>query len=142
MASPDRIAQTLTRHGLRQTAGRRAVLQVLAESPFAMSGSEIEERLEPGMDRITLYRILKSFEENGLIHRVVDTSDVVRYAACSIECSAHAHFDNHVHFKCSTCRHIYCLPQVTVPAVALPARFEVSTRDYLLGGVCRDCQPA
>ncbi|WP_426061734.1 Fur family transcriptional regulator [Hymenobacter sp. B1770] len=142
MSSPDRIAQVLKRHSLRLTTVRRAVLQVVAESAYALSGSEIEQQLPPDTDRITLYRTLKSFEENGLVHRVVDTSDVVRYAACSIECSTHEHFDNHVHFKCTSCQHIYCLNQVTVPAVTLPARFEVSTRDYLLGGVCRECQPA
>jgi Fur family ferric uptake transcriptional regulator len=73
---------------------------------------------------------------------VVDTSEVVRYAACSIECSADVHFDNHVHFKCTSCRHIYCLKQVAIPAVTLPAQFQAITRDYLLGGVCRECQPA
>lgn len=141
MPATDRLSQTLTRHGLRQTAVRRAVLQVLAESRYALSGGEVELQLPPDTDRITLYRTLKSFEESGLIHRVIDTSDVVRYAACSIECSAEAHFDNHVHFKCTNCQHIYCLNQVTIPAVTLPAKFEAVTRDYLLAGVCRECQP-
>lgn len=138
----ERIAQTLTNHALRQTPVRRAVLQVLVESPFALSGSEIEQQLSPSTDRITLYRTLKSFEENGLIHRVIDSTDIIRYAACSIECSAQAHFDNHVHFKCTTCQHIYCLNQVAIPAVTLPDKFEATTRDYLLAGVCRACHPA
>ncbi len=141
MSFPDRISLTLTRHGLRQTAVRQAVLRVVADSPFALSGSEIEQHIVPALDRITLYRTLRSFEESGIIHRVVDTSDVVRYAACSIECSAHEHFDNHVHFKCNLCQHIYCLNQVAVPPVNLPAKFEVKTRDYLLAGVCNQCQP-
>ena len=140
--SAERIAQTLTRHALRQTPVRRAVLQALAESPFALSGSEIEQQLGPSTDRITLYRTLKSFEENGLIHRVIDSTDIIRYAACSIECSAQAHFDNHVHFKCTACQHIYCLNQVAIPAVTLPEKFEAQTRDYLLAGVCRACHPA
>ncbi|MGY3089895.1 Fur family ferric uptake transcriptional regulator [Hymenobacter sp. UYAg731] len=138
----ERIAQTLTNHALRQTPVRRAVLQALAESPFALSGGEIEAQLGPGTDRITLYRTLKSFEENGLIHRVIDSTDIIRYAACSIECSAQAHFDNHVHFKCTACQHIYCLNQVAIPAVTLPDKFEATTRDYLLAGVCRACHPA
>lgn len=142
MFSSDRIAQTLSRHGLRQTPVRKAVLQVLSDSAFALSGGEIEQQLPPDTDRITLYRTLKSFEESGLIHRVIDASDVIRYAACSIECSAQAHFDNHVHFKCTTCQHIYCLNQVAIPAVTLPAKFEAQFRDYLLSGVCRECHPA
>jgi Fur family ferric uptake transcriptional regulator len=141
MASPDRISQTLIRHELRQTPVRRAVLQILLDSSFALSGHEIEQQIGSDVDRITLYRTLKTFEESGLIHRVIDTSDTVRYAACSIECSAHEHFDNHVHFKCTNCQHIYCLNQVAIPAVTLPAKFEAKTRDYLLAGVCRECQP-
>lgn len=142
MPSTDRVAQTLTRHALRQTPVRRAVLHILVDSPFALSGSEIELQLPPNTDRITLYRTLKSFEESGLIHRVIDSSDVIRYAFCSIECSAQAHFDNHVHFKCTACQHIYCLNQVAIPAVTLPDKFQVVSRDYLLAGVCRECQPA
>jgi Fur family ferric uptake transcriptional regulator len=142
MSAPDRIAQLLAHHALRQTPVRQAVLRVLTASSYALSGSEIEQQLGAGTDRITLYRTLKSFEENGLIHRVMDATDVIRYAACSIECSAQAHFDNHVHFKCTSCQHIYCLNQVAIPAVTLPAQFQAQTRDYLLGGVCRECQPA
>jgi Fur family ferric uptake transcriptional regulator len=142
MPSPDRIAQTLSKHGLRQTPVRKAVLQVLSEATYALSGGEIEQLLPPDTDRITLYRTLKSFEESGLIHRVIDASDVIRFAACSIECSAQAHFDNHVHFKCTACQHIFCLNQVAIPAVTLPAKFEAQTRDYLLSGTCRECQPS
>jgi Fur family ferric uptake transcriptional regulator len=142
MPTPDRLNQLLKRHGLRLTPTRRAVLQVIASSPFALSGHEVEQQLGPDTDRITLYRTLKSFEESGLVHRVRDLTDIIRYAACSIECSAQAHFDNHVHFKCTACEHIYCLNQVAIPAVALPDKFEAQSRDYLLAGVCRECQPA
>lgn len=140
MASPDRISQTLTRHKLRHTPVRRAVLRVLSGSQFALSGHEVEQQIGSEVDRITLYRTLKTFEESGLIHRVIDTSDTVRYAACSIECSAQAHFDNHVHFKCTQCQRIYCLTQVAIPPVTLPAGFAADSRDYLLAGMCQTCQ--
>ena len=79
--------------------------------------------------------------QQGLIHRVIDDTDVLRYAACSIECSAGAHFDNHVHFKCSACQHTYCLSQVAIPVVQLPGGFLAERRDFLLSGVCQLCQP-
>ena len=141
MARPDHLAATLARHDLRQTPVRRAVLNVVAASPFALSGTEIEEQIGTDVDRITLYRTLRTFEEKGLVHRVADNTDTIRYAACSIECSAEAHFDNHVHFKCTSCQHIYCLSQVAIPVVTLPARFQATSRDYLLAGTCRECQP-
>ena len=139
--APDRLAQTLLRHGLRQTPVRRAVLAALAGKGYALTGAEIEQEIGTATDRITLYRTLKSFEQQGLIHRVIDDTDVLRYAACSIECSAGAHFDNHVHFKCSTCQHTYCLSQVAIPVVQLPGGFQAERRDFLLSGVCQLCQP-
>ncbi len=140
MPTADRIDELLTHHALRPTPVRRAVLGVMADTPFALSGGEIEQQLAAGTDRVTLYRTLKSFEEQGLLHRVMDGTDIIRYASCSIECSAGAHFDNHVHFRCTVCQRIYCLYQVAVPAVVLPKNFEAHTRDYLLGGVCGTCR--
>ncbi|HET9503448.1 MAG TPA: transcriptional repressor [Hymenobacter sp.] len=139
--APDRLAQTLLRHGLRQTPVRRAVLAALTGKGYALTGAEIEQEIGSEVDRITLYRTLKSFEQQGLIHRVIDDTDVLRYAACSIECSAGSHFDNHVHFKCTTCQHTYCLSQVAIPIVQLPGGFQAERRDFLLSGVCQLCQP-
>jgi Fur family ferric uptake transcriptional regulator len=139
-AAPDRLTQTLLRHGLRQTPVRRAVLAALTGKGYALTGAEIEQEIGADTDRITLYRTLKSFEQQGLIHRVIDDTDVLRYAACSIECSADAHFDNHVHFKCGVCSHTYCLSQVAIPAVQLPGGFQAQRRDFLLSGTCQFCQ--
>jgi Fur family ferric uptake transcriptional regulator len=139
-ASPDALAQTLTRHDLRPTPTRRAVLQAFSGKPYALTGAEIEQELGSGTDRITLYRTLKAFEQQGLLHRVADETDVVRYAACSIECSPGAHFDNHVHFKCEVCHRTYCLSQIAIPGVTLPGRFTAQRRDYLLWGTCGQCQ--
>lgn len=140
-AAPDRLAQTLARHGLRQTPVRRAVLQAVTGKGYALTGAEIEQEIGACTDRITLYRTLKSFEQQGLIHRVIDDTDVLRYAACSIECSPSAHFDNHVHFKCDSCGHTYCLSQVAIPPVQLPGGFQAARKDYLLAGTCLHCQP-
>jgi Fur family ferric uptake transcriptional regulator len=142
MPTAERLAQTLNQHKLRSTPIRRAVLEVMLDTPFALSGHEVEQLLPAGTDRITLYRTLKSLNDRGLIHLVMDGSDTIRYAACSIECSAEAHFDNHVHFKCTACQHIFCLTQVAIPGVSLPNNFEAHARDYLLVGICGTCRTA
>ncbi|AWM32504.1 Fur family transcriptional regulator [Hymenobacter nivis] len=139
---PDRLAHTLVRHGLRETPARRAVLALLSGRGYALTGAEVEREISGGIDRVTLYRTLKSFEEHGLVHRVPDDADGLRYAACSIECTARAHFDNHVHFKCGVCRRTYCLNQVPIPAVQLPDGFWAERRDYLLVGTCQLCRLA
>ena len=59
--------------------------QLLAAGGSAVSSQEIEQNLK-GIDRITLYRILKAFEEVGLIHSIADGSGKTKYALCSTSC--------------------------------------------------------
>lgn len=136
-----RINETLARHALRATPARRLVLQALLSSGHALSSNDIEQAAA-GIDRITLYRTLRTFEQQGVVHRVIDTTDIIRYAACAVGCTEHAHHDNHVHFKCTSCQHTYCLNQVAIPPVALPDRFQIERRDYLMSGVCGQCRVA
>jgi Fur family transcriptional regulator, ferric uptake regulator len=134
----DPVVIALRQRAVRLTLVRRAVLNVLLHSPFALSGSEIEKQLPRSFDRITLYRTLCTFEQKGLVHRVIDHSETVRYAVCANPASVAS--PDHVHFKCTACQHIYCLSQVPVPAVALPGRYRTERRDYLLSGICEACQ--
>ena len=129
----------LRRHTIRPTPVRRAVLEVLLQTPFALSGTEVEKQLTIVFDRITLYRTLRTFEEKRLVHRVIDDSETVRYAAYSGLLATSAAID-HVHFKCTACRHIYCLSHVAVPTVELPGRYQVTRGEYLVSGVCEQCQ--
>lgn len=127
----------LRQRAVRLTLVRRAVLGVLLHSPYALSGAEIEKLLPQVCDRITLYRTLCTFERKGLVHRVIDHSETVRYAVCAGQEAAAV--PDHVHFKCTACQHIYCLSQVPVPAVQLPGRYHTERRDYLLSGICERC---
>ncbi|MBC8082148.1 MAG: transcriptional repressor [Hymenobacter sp.] len=138
MSTDSVLSATLRQHLVRPTRVRRAVLAILGSSPFALSGAEIEKQLLPTTDRITLYRTLRTFEQQGLVHRVVDHSETVRYAACPDPTRAAT---DHVHFKCRACHRIYCLSHVAVPVVALPGQYRVERGDYLLSGVCERCQP-
>ena len=143
MSLPARITETLARHGLRATPIRRQVLHVLLSKAYALSSHDIEQVLgAAGIDLITLYRTLRTFEQQGVIHRVIDATDIIRYAACSTECTEHTHYDNHVHFKCTACQHTYCLNQVAIPPVVLPGQFQAKRSDYLMSGVCSRCQGA
>ena len=134
----DLLLLALRGHAVRPTPVRQAVLAVLQGSPHALSGAEIEQQLRPASDRITLYRTLCTFEKKGLIHRVIDHSETVRYAVCPEPTEAGA--SDHVHFKCTACQHIYCLGQVAVPKVVLPGQYQAVRADYLLSGVCARCQ--
>ncbi len=125
--------------GMRLTVPRQAVLEHLIESEFALSHQELEQRLEGRVDRVTIYRILAAFEENGIVHRVMDASGHPQYAVCSSSCSGHHHHDEHVHFQCSVCGNTFCLDEVAFPRISLPEGFSLSSLDVTARGVCGRC---
>lgn len=132
----------LRRHALRRTSNRTAILDVFVARDMALSEREIEDAMALTCDRVTVYRTLNTFLDKGVIHRVLDDSGVMKYALCSPDCGQQtAHYHDHVHFKCRVCGRTTCIEQVQVPAVSLPAGFELQAVNMLLQGVCPDCQP-
>lgn len=139
----DLISQTLRAHTVRLTPGRLAVLRTLLAAPYALSGTEIEQRIQAGVDRATMFRTLRLLEQKQLIHRVADYAETVRYAAApTLRLAASPpHIPvEHVHLKCLVCQRLYCLPHVPVPTVPEASGLQVSRHDCLLSGVCKTCQ--
>lgn len=134
-----RSASKLRAHGLRITAVRDKVLQLFLEAgQTALSNADIEKHFDQ-LDRVTLYRTLRTFEEKGLIHQVVDNSVTPKYAACSERCAEHDHRDDHAHFHCISCEKTVCLNGTTLPTVNLPAGFKVEEKHMVFSGTCDAC---
>jgi Fur family ferric uptake transcriptional regulator len=134
-----KILDMLQKADLRVTRSRKEVLDILCQSrDQAISSSHIEHTLV-GIDRITLYRILKTFEESGLIHSVADGSGKTKYALCSQECTGGEHHDNHLHFYCRVCDTTTCLDKVQLPLVQLPHDYLIEEMRFVVAGVCKDC---
>jgi Fur family ferric uptake transcriptional regulator len=131
--------ERLRNHGLRVTDTRMAVLDLLQRSSKALSQADVERALPEQADRVTLFRVLQAFEENGLAHRVQDTKGVARYASCAPGCSTHKHHDVHAHFRCTDCGDVYCLESVTLPKVSIPKGFTLKESHLQLEGSCKAC---
>ncbi len=132
-------AQYLHHHGLRKTLGRELVLTTFLDQSRALSHGELNTLLGDQLNRASLYRVLQSFEESGIVHRVPDDEVSVKYALCSGACSSEQHHDNHVHFKCNHCGETQCLPEVKLPKVKTPDSLKVESAELLLRGYCRHC---
>ena len=91
------------------------------------------------IDRVTLYRILGSFEEKGILHKVFDLNGTATYAICSTECTTHQHDDQHVHFICSACNSVFCLNEISLPKIELPAGFSLQSASVNAVGLCEKC---
>lgn len=132
------VEQLLETHGLRKTSVRTQVLEIFAAAKEALSHSDIESNFDQ-VDRITLYRTLKTFEDKGLIHKAIDGSDKPKYALCQSGCDEHEHHDHHAHFHCDDCGKTYCLEEIEAPAVKTPGGFKVATTHLVVTGQCEAC---
>ena len=130
--------RTLKKRNIKPTAMRQLVLEVLTEQTTAISLPELELKFEKA-DKATLYRTLKTFEENKLIHSIDDGTGAVKYALCRETCECEPQ-DLHVHFYCTNCQKTYCLNDTPVPAINLPKGFSLNGVNMVVNGICTNCQ--
>lgn len=132
------VEQKLVAKKITPTAIRILVLEVLLQQNSAISLTAIEKSLETA-DRTSIYRTLKTFEQNGLIHIIEDGTGTPKYALCMDECDTHEHHDMHVHFYCSTCKETFCLPNHKIPHILLPSGFTSAEMNLVVKGTCQKC---
>ena len=123
---------------LRSTPTRQEILHLFLEKDYALSHSDIEQEIADDIDRVTVYRTLKTFFDRGLIHKVLDDEGSLKYALCTNACSATEHRHEHVHFKCTECGQTNCL-DVEIPAVRLPKGYKAREVNLLIQGTCQNC---
>lgn len=123
---------------LRITQSRKAVIDYFLAHKHALTQPDLEKELESVCDRVTIYRIIDSFLQHGILHKVPDLDGTQKFALCD-SCSDHHHHDEHVHFKCSVCGKTECLDEIPMPSIALPTNYSVAEWNMLLQGVCAEC---
>jgi len=116
---------------------RLLVLRELVESKTTLNLKELERRFDQ-VDRVTLYRTLKTFKSNKLIHSIEDGTGSVKYALCEEDCSCNPE-DQHVHFHCIKCDETFCLTQSKIPELAIPTGFKASSVSMVYQGICPNC---
>jgi Fur family ferric uptake transcriptional regulator len=123
---------------LRSTPSRQEILLLFLNKEYALSHGDIEREISNTLDRVTVYRTLKTFLDKGLIHKVLDDEGSLKYALCKEACSLTDHHHNHVHFKCIRCGQTNCL-NVEIPPVKLPKGYKPQELNLLIQGVCNNC---
>ena len=135
----EEFSQVLKANQLKVTQPRLRVLDIISTKLSAISQPELEKILGSEIDRVTLYRILASFEEKGILHKVLDLNGTATYAFCSTKCTADHHHDQHVHFICSVCNSVYCLDEIALPKINLPTDFSLHSIAINAVGICDIC---
>jgi len=127
-------------HGVRLTAVRRRVLEILLESHRAMGAYDVLDRLAAdGFARQppVAYRALEFLVENGLAHRIQRLN---AFAACM-----HPGQDHEAAFLiCRACGTLAETPAVRLRAAfeasAAPTGFRVERASFEAVGLCPSCQ--
>ncbi|SFT02272.1 transcriptional repressor [Mucilaginibacter polytrichastri] len=91
-------------------------------------------------DWVTLYRIIKTFEEHGLVHRIDDGISITKFTICQPSCTTEGHHDLHVHFYCTNCGETHCLPKTQIAEVKLPSGYERQEASLLVKGLYSDAR--
>ena len=133
------FAGLLQRNQLKVTAPRLGVLKIISDREAAISQPVLEKIIGNEVDRVTLYRILRTFEEKGILHKVIDLNGTANYAICSSDCTSHQHHDEHFHFNCTECKSVYCLNDLHLPAIQIPKGFKAESVNLSITGVCNHC---
>jgi Fe2+ or Zn2+ uptake regulation protein len=114
----DAVARRLTRHGVRYTAHRRAIVAALRAAGQPLTIPEIVVAA-PRVPQSSVYRNLAIFDEAGIVHRMAGAAGFAHYELAE-ELVGHHH-----HLVCSRCG--------TVADVTLPADAEADLERVLSG---------
>ena len=117
---------------------RLLVLEALLDQEIALSLTDLEKEVEKS-DRVTLFRTLKTFQENGLVHSIDDGTGAPKYALCEDGCNCELERDLHVHFHCKECNETICLPKYKIPEISLPQKFISEEANLVVKGICGKC---
>lgn len=130
--------ERLESKNIKPTAMRLLVYEVLRKHKKALSLIEIEQQFE-NVDRSTIFRTLKTFQDNLLIHSVDDGTGSVKYALCDEDCTCSLD-DMHVHFLCNKCGQTFCFKDIPIPKLNLPVGFDFVNANFVIKGTCSGCK--
>ena len=130
--------EILLEHGIRPTANRLLLVKVLSKAEHPLTMKELEDLVDT-IDKSNIFRALSLFRDQHLVHVLQDGADAVRYELCHSHEEDHDD-DLHAHFYCERCRQTFCLNDIPVPQVDLPKGYRMNTINYLIKGICPNCQ--
>lgn len=139
--SPGRLKAALMSHGLRLTNQRKIILGIVETAKQHLDAAQILEqakRMDPGIDRVTVYRTLKLLKRYGL----VDELDLMHM-------QGEKHFyerrpqRDHIHMACLRCGKITEIESDLFDRlkgqIERDSQFHIVVSRLEIGGYCSDC---
>lgn len=126
--------------GLKGTANRLRVLEVVGNNGFPLSADDVFTTLSRHrrINRVTVYRILDLLVDVELVERISTGGRAFYYGLAPNE----RHLP-HPHFYCKSCGQMDCLPPESLQVDSAPLQMSFSGRidkvEVRLDGICKNC---
>jgi Fur family ferric uptake transcriptional regulator len=136
--SLDIVRKKLREAGLRSTAARLWVMQMLIDAHAPLTHAQVADALVPkGFDRATVYRNLIELSDAKIVSRIELGDHLYRFELKRPNSDGTL---EHPHFVCVDCGEVTCLDDVNVaikPTNKAAKKLEVT--EVLLKGHCGSC---
>jgi Fe2+ or Zn2+ uptake regulation protein len=124
--------EILKKHKLSLTESRKSVLSVLLNNG-PLPQSEIQNKTDLAMNRITIYRCLRIFVKKGIVSQLKDDNGKSKFFLNS------ENGKNHVHFKCCECGKLLELEASGIRYSPIPEGYITLKRNLFIMGMCNAC---
>jgi Fur family peroxide stress response transcriptional regulator len=132
-----RFEKLCKEQGIPLTVQRRVILETLSDRKDHPTADQVFEAVAgqlPGLSRTTVYRVLETLVDLGVIHKASHLGSAARYDPNT---------ERHHHLTCISCHKVMDLEEDALPALKMsPARagqFEIVDYSVHFRGYCRDC---
>ena len=132
-----RFEELCRAQGVPLTVQRRTILESLAlreDHPTADQVFEDVARRLPGLSRTTVYRVLETLVDLGVIHKATHLGSAARYDPNT---------ERHHHLTCLSCHKVMDVEDETVQKVDLPKSkaqgFKIMDYSVHFKGYCPEC---
>ena len=131
------IQEYLENKGIKPTVNRVLVMKAITKSHNTFALRDIEDEIDT-LDKSSVFRVLRLFAENHLVHEIDDGTGSAKYELCRSNHEDRCN-DSHVHFYCEKCHTTICLHSIPTPDIKLPAGFTSNNINYVVKGICASC---
>lgn len=134
----NRLEEILQQHGIRPTAVRILLLEIMERFENTFSLADLETEADT-LDKSSIFRSLTLFARHHLLHVVEDGSGATKYCLCHNDHACRVE-EMHCHFHCEICGRTFCLDNIHIPVISYPEGYEVREINYLIKGRCPACR--
>ena len=139
MSWAETTTEALRRKGRRNSAARRAVIELLGRQHCCLTAQEIFDELREGGRRVgiaSVYRTLEQLTRDGFVQRVDVGVGIARFEP------AHSDDEHHHHLVCADCGKVDAFADAGLEQALHKVERETGysvAHDVVLRGVCDDC---